>query len=96
MFQGFRITFANCSVRNNKKIVDFPIKCTNLQAKNISVVLGDHDVSQEGETEAVSYAAKEVRTHPGQNRRSLLKLTRNVLSLAVPKYFIPEVVCHGG
>jgi hypothetical protein len=32
------------------------------------VVLGDHDVSQEGETEAVSFAAKEVRTHPGQKK----------------------------
>ncbi len=56
------------------------------------MVLGDHDVAQEGETEAVSYVAKEVRVHPGQNRRSLLKLSRNVLSLAVPKYFTPEVV----
>ncbi len=50
------------------------------------MVLGDHDVSQEGETEAVSYAAKEVRVHPGQKK--LGHHVQNVLSLAVP------VACH--
>ncbi len=50
------------------------------------MVLGDHDVSQEGETEAVSYAAKEVRVHPGQKK--LAHHVQNVLSLAVP------VACH--
>ena len=38
---------------------------TNLQAKNIKLILGDHDVDVEDETKTLVAAAKEVRTHPG-------------------------------
>ena len=36
-----------------------------LQAQNISVILGDHDVSKEGETKTLVSAARVVHTHPG-------------------------------
>ena len=39
---------------------------TNLQAKNIKLILGDHDVDVEDETKTLVAAAKEVRTHPGE------------------------------